>query len=172
MHILRTKAISLGYKNFRESDRIVYLYSENFGKLEVLARGSRKIKSKLAPIMEPLILGDYMIARGKKNNVLASGVVVKNFSAVRAHYNSLITCLLLLATVNELTVEGDAENNFFVQLLSRLDYVNKRPALQEEELNKIISGFKEELITRSGFHDLSQIDQGVVLYKGQLSSYL
>jgi DNA repair protein RecO (recombination protein O) len=52
--IVRTDAVVLKSMNYRESSRILTLYTRDFGKQSVLAKGVRGAKSKLAGVTEPL----------------------------------------------------------------------------------------------------------------------
>jgi len=66
-----TRAIIIKYQKYKEFDRIYTVYTEDFGKLSLLGRGSNKIKSKLAGHLEPGILSYLMIAQGRQFDVLA-----------------------------------------------------------------------------------------------------
>ncbi|OHA13756.1 MAG: DNA repair protein RecO [Candidatus Tagabacteria bacterium RIFCSPLOWO2_01_FULL_39_11] len=45
--VYQTEGIILGYKDVGEADRILSVFSENFGKIKILAKGTRLLKSKL-----------------------------------------------------------------------------------------------------------------------------
>lgn len=49
-----TKAFVLDSENINELDKLVYLYTEDFGKVIAKAKSVRKITSKLAAYLEPL----------------------------------------------------------------------------------------------------------------------
>ncbi|TAK04980.1 DNA repair protein RecO [Patescibacteria group bacterium] len=51
-----TPGIVLGYRPLREADRLYSVLTPDRGKVELLARGSRKVTSKLAGSLEPLQL--------------------------------------------------------------------------------------------------------------------
>ena len=67
-----TRGFILQRQNFRESDRLVSLYSRELGKIILIARGALKITSKLAGSIEPFILADFMVARGKLFDTITS----------------------------------------------------------------------------------------------------
>lgn len=172
MEILRTKAIVLRYRDVGESGRMVALYSKDFGKLTALARGSRKITSKLAPILEPVVYGDYMIVRGRKNDILASGVLINGFRRLRQDYKSCIAALIILKTVDELSVEGEAENNFFDQLYGRLhSFETHAGALSIDGLQNLIDDFRRILVFKGGFAGVNEAEEDI-LYNEKVSNYL
>ncbi len=49
-----TKALVLDAENINELDKLVYLYTEELGKIVAKAKSARKITSKLAAYLEPL----------------------------------------------------------------------------------------------------------------------
>lgn len=49
-----TKALVLDAKNINELDKLVYLYTEELGKVVARGKSARKITSKLAAYLEPL----------------------------------------------------------------------------------------------------------------------
>lgn len=72
------RAIVLSRKNFGEADRLLSFFSKEEGKIKVVARGSRKIKSKMASHIEPFSIGNYFLAEGKTFQILAGAEAVKN----------------------------------------------------------------------------------------------
>ena len=56
-----------------ESDRRLTILSKERGKLQVFARGCRKVKSPLHAIAQPLVAGEFMISDSRTYSYLASG---------------------------------------------------------------------------------------------------
>lgn len=55
------KAIAIRETTFRESDKIVSLYTENHGRLDVILKSVKLSKSKLKSLSETFVLSDYRI---------------------------------------------------------------------------------------------------------------
>ncbi len=62
------QAIVLDRCPFREADLRIEVFSPERGKLELIARGAKKINSKLAGHIEPFNFSKLMIVRGKQLN--------------------------------------------------------------------------------------------------------
>jgi DNA repair protein RecO (recombination protein O) len=60
-----TKGIILNKKAFKESDSKVSFFSVDKGRLELVVRGTGKIKSKLSGHTEPFSLSNIMVIKGK-----------------------------------------------------------------------------------------------------------
>lgn len=56
-----TKALVMGQENSGETDRRIFLYTEELGKVVARARGARKIISKLAGHLEPATFSDVRL---------------------------------------------------------------------------------------------------------------
>ena len=67
---LRTEGVVLSQKNFAEADRLLTIYTRDFGKLHALAKGVRRPKSKKAGHTQ---LGNWckiLIVRGKSLDLI------------------------------------------------------------------------------------------------------
>ncbi len=74
--MLKTTGFALRKMDYREYDRIYTVYTCDFGKISLLARGARKIKSKLAPHLEGMNEVRLNFAKGKIFNHLSGANVV------------------------------------------------------------------------------------------------
>ena len=115
-----TRAVIIKYQKYKEFDRIYTVYTEDFGKLILLARGSNKIKSKLAGHLEPGILSYLMIAQGRQFDVLAQARTLKSFVAVRQNPVKLETAAVLLESLDKLTESLEEDKEVFDLLVKAL----------------------------------------------------
>ncbi|KPJ55867.1 hypothetical protein AMJ49_06190, partial [Parcubacteria bacterium DG_74_2] len=60
-----------------EWDRIFIIYTRDFGKLKVLARAERKIKSKLRAGLELFYLSEIEFIQGKNYKTLTNAVLIE-----------------------------------------------------------------------------------------------
>jgi DNA repair protein RecO (recombination protein O) len=61
MEILKLEGIIIGEKNYSESSKILDLYTKEYGKVGVISKGCRKMKSKLRAVSAKLVYGDFHI---------------------------------------------------------------------------------------------------------------
>jgi len=66
MHTYTTKAIILRSIPYQESDRLIVSFTEDFGKLTLLARGIQKSESRLAPYFIPTFRPSVSFIFGKQ----------------------------------------------------------------------------------------------------------
>lgn len=99
----RTLAFTLNYTSSGEKDRLYTIFTKDFGKLKLLAKGGRDIKSKMVAHLEPPVLFDVLFARGKSVDRLAGAIVARDFSRIRELNSHRIAALEALRLVDWLT---------------------------------------------------------------------
>jgi len=62
---LRVEAVILRHSDWGEADRLLVIYTREIGKLRVLAKGVRRLRSRKAGHLEPFTRSVLMLARGR-----------------------------------------------------------------------------------------------------------
>ena len=81
------QSIVLSRRDFRENDQVVSFYTLEQGKVEVLARGVKKILSKNAAFLEPFCFVEAEIIAGKEIMHLGSVQPINIFKNIRADFH-------------------------------------------------------------------------------------
>jgi DNA repair protein RecO (recombination protein O) len=117
--------IVLGRINYGEADRILTVLSDRQGKLQLLARGVRKVKSKLAGGVELFSVSSltYIEGKGEVKTLISSRLVT--------HYGHIVTDLTrtqfayeAMKTINKM-VEAEAGVEYFGLLQQTLAGLNE-----------------------------------------------
>jgi DNA repair protein RecO (recombination protein O) len=85
-----TQAIILNYQPFRERDVRVVAYSRERGKLELVARGARKIGSKLSGHLQPMSLAQIMVVRGRQFDYAGGADCLDSFARVKGDLDKIM----------------------------------------------------------------------------------
>lgn len=118
-----TTAIILNRRPFREADLRVAFFSQDFGKLEAVAIGAKKIQSKLAGHLEPFREVKMMLARGRYFDKIGQAVTLNNFSLNQAEdEKSLWLAGEASQAVERLTALGQQESRIYELLKAFLDF--------------------------------------------------
>ncbi|GEM_PF-6291035 len=155
LHAIRTKIMVLGSRDFREADRMIVGYSPEYGLLELLAKGSRKSVSKLAPLLGCLTLVDAMIIRGKKFDVFASGMLIDGYEDIKGSYMNFMACQYAGALIQQYTAQGEYENNIFVHLLEFVENIRGKEEISRERIEHCVEDFKNKILHAGGWIDQS-----------------
>lgn len=75
----RTKAFFLKKEDRAEADQLFTLFTKDFGKIKVLAKGIRKITSKLRSASDLFFLSEIEFIQGKTYKTLTDAVLIEKF---------------------------------------------------------------------------------------------
>ena len=85
----RTEGFVLKKENLRESDQLLTIFSKDFGKLKILGRAIRKIKSKLRAGVQLFILSEIEFIQGKTYKTLTDAILLRNFPETKKDLRKL-----------------------------------------------------------------------------------
>lgn len=119
------EAIVLSRRDFREFDQIVSLYTKDVGKIELLVRGVKKIKSKNSAHLEPFSYIQIEVAEGKELNHLTKVIPINFFANIRQNLNKSMASGFLAAVIAKMTEVEEVDNRIFELFLSWLKFVEK-----------------------------------------------
>lgn len=111
-----TRAIILDRRPYRESDSLVTVYTRKFGKQILVARGTKKLQSKLAGHLEPISLADIMIVRGKNFDYIGGAAGQDAYASLKNDLNKLYFVGRAVGWFNRLVKENQADERLFFLL--------------------------------------------------------
>lgn len=117
-------ALILARAPIREDDLLVTVYSRERGKLRLVARGAKKILSKLAGHLEPVTLSILNVTAGKNMDQLIGASAVEYYGGVRGDFMRIQLAADFLALLDELNLEHHADERIFNLTLKYLDFLN------------------------------------------------
>lgn len=162
----KTQAIILSRHQITETGRVYIMYSRDVGKIEAMARGSRKILSKLAPHLEPPIFSDVMIARGKQLDKLAGAVTIKSFPKIISDLSKIETVFSCLETLNSLTKFNQKDEKIFL-LLEKFLYICEDVSEDgfKRQNENLKNAFLIKLLALLGYNFVDYVEKGNIKLK-------
>lgn len=113
MNQLVTPAIILRRTDYGEADRILLLLTPGYGKLSLLARGVRRIKSKLAGGIELFSVSEVTFIKGRGElGTLISTRLIKHYGHIVADLNRTMLGYDLIKQLHKAT-EDEPEATYF-----------------------------------------------------------
>jgi DNA repair protein RecO (recombination protein O) len=134
--VYRTHAVVLRRRDFRDADRILTVFTPNYGKLELIAKGVRKTTSRKAGHIELFSHCALMVAQARTWDIVTEVVGIESFPSIRtdldkishaAYIGELIDCFsesddenqplweLLILTLQELDAVAAPETRYLLQ---------------------------------------------------------
>jgi DNA repair protein RecO (recombination protein O) len=152
--MLKTNAFVLRRHDFREADRMYTVYSEEYGKIALLARGARKIKSKLAPHLESFGEVRVNFAKGKIFTHLSGASVLRHHKAILKDASRIDLVSHCFRLLDKFVKDDEADTEIYGLLEEAMSAANEAP---EAGFQKIRVYFFWRLIDFLGYRP--QLDE-------------
>lgn len=133
MPIYETKAIVLRSTPYGEADRIVSLYTLDFGKVKGVAKGAKRSQKRFGNTLE---IGSYVsLSFFEKENIelvrLSHCDLIRSLKGLREDIVKLAWASYLIELINELTAERIQNRALFRLLLFFLHWIDREPLREE-----------------------------------------
>lgn len=124
---IKTKALVLGSIRWKESSKIVTLYSSKLGKIKVIARGAYKNNSPFAGKLESLQLCELIILvkESRTLQILKEVELLNSFNSVRTGLDRLPFGMAILEIINQVFEEPQPDEVFFDFVIEMLQALTK-----------------------------------------------
>ncbi len=134
MNQIVTEGIILSRTNFGEADRILTILTPTHGRIRAMAKGVRKIKSKLAGGIELFSISNITYIKGKGEiNTLISTRLKKHFGNIAKDINRTMYGYDVLKLINK-NLEDNAGEEYFDLLavyFEAMDYLDLKQEIIE-----------------------------------------
>lgn len=167
MRTIRVEGIILKRRNVGEADRILTVFTKEFGKMQIKAKNVRKIASKRSSHVEPLNLSVLSLYKGYALPILTEAATIESFSSIKEDLSRIGFAYHLCELVDGLCPENQEQQEVFfllknvlsklalgtdiamtihefeVSLLTVLGYWSSQTKLQNVDLSYLIEGLLE-----------------------------
>jgi DNA repair protein RecO (recombination protein O) len=93
-------------KSLKDSDRILTVFTKEYGKISLVAKGIKKPRAKLQPHLEPLVEINFRYIGSGKLPVLVGAQAIKKNNFYGAELNMGISALFITEVLGLITIEG------------------------------------------------------------------
>ncbi len=115
MPLVKTLAITLKSRKWGEADRIVTFYTKRLGKIRAVARGARRLKSRMGAALEPLTICDLNLFEKSGDSLFRVSQVdlVEPFVSFRENLGLMAAAARMANVVGAVTPDGDPDSELF-----------------------------------------------------------
>lgn len=113
----RTKGIFIKRREMGEADILFTVYTQDFGKLNILGKAIRKINSKLRAGAREFCFSEIEFIQGKTNKTLTDAVLIDNFSEIRKDLDKTDTAFKICDVLDQLVGQEEKDNQIWELLL-------------------------------------------------------
>ncbi len=141
----KTQGIILRSRNYSDYDQILTVFTRDFGKIKVMAKGVRRSKSKNRGGTQVFSLVQMELYRGKNFFRLIQSHSVKSFIEIRESYDKLLAASEWTEVLDQLISGEEADPSLFSLAVSGLTY------LAYQETGKTLVVFEAKLLYQLGY---------------------
>ena len=126
-HIIKTKAFVLRTRPFKESSLFASVLTKKNGRVEILAKGCRRPKSKLCGTLEVFNLDEIIYHKRESKDVytLSDAVIINDFSKIRAHPHTTNAAMVLCEFFAKTLPQEEKNTEAFALLRDFLNTLEK-----------------------------------------------
>lgn len=149
--VLKVEAVVLEHHEWGEADRLLTLFTREYGRLRAVAKGVRRIRSRKAGHLEPFTRVSLVLARGRDLWIVTQAETLEANLALHGDLEGIGYASYAVELLERLTYEEGANPDLYrllVETLRRLDENLDPPALilRYFELHLLdLAGFRPEL---------------------------
>lgn len=154
----QTSAIIIKKTKLGEADRILTLYTPDLGKIQAVAKGVRRPKSKLAGHLELLTYSQVTMARGRNLDIVIGSQTINGFLPLKTDLMLISYGLYVIELVNQFTAEHVPDESLFNLLTETLQSL-----CQSDNRELLLRYFEIHLLEASGYRP--QLHECVACHK-------
>ena len=122
--IIDVEGIIINSKDYKDSSKILDIFTFEYGVIGVIAKGCKSIKSNLRSVTDKLTYATFTIYYKKdKLSILTEASVINNFSNIKKDIEKISYASFLVDLTNQVYKQCE-ENNLFNLLISALKKIN------------------------------------------------
>jgi DNA repair protein RecO (recombination protein O) len=161
----RTEAIVLKRTDFGEADRLLTLFSKEFGKISAIAKGARKPQSRKTGHVELFMRSKFFIAKGRNLDIIIQAEMIDPHAPLREDLMRVSHASYAVELLSRFTVEDDPHPGIY----NLLDDTLSRHS-ETNDLDLVTRYYELRLLSLAGFQprlyhcvscgeDIQELDQ-------------
>ncbi len=125
--VYQTEAVIIKRIKLGEADRILTLYTPEYGKLKAIAKGTRRPKSKLGGHVELLTHSKLLIAKGRNLDIITQAQTIESFLTLKDDLDRISHGLYILELIDSFAEEHIKNTQLFTLLIDSLHQLSFAP---------------------------------------------
>lgn len=146
MSTIKTRGMVLKAQDYKENDKLLWILTEDYGKVSVIAKGARKSKNKNFSNTLPFCFGEYVLFKGRTMFSLNEGRIIDSFQDILNNYDTLIYGSYFNELV-DIAIEEEPCNEIFVNLIKAF-FLMRNAAV---DLDTLARAFEIKLLKATGY---------------------
>jgi len=147
--LVKTQGIIIKRSDLGKFDRLLTIYTKDFGKLLVKAKSVRKPESKLKGHLELFLHIHLMFALGKNGAIVTQAQTLNSFSCLKEDLKKIGTAYYLADLIDKLIAGPEKDLRIWSLILESFLSIEKSQS--QAELEKIVHCFENRFLEFLGY---------------------
>ncbi|MBU5313591.1 DNA repair protein RecO [Tissierella carlieri] len=145
--MLKTEGVVLRELRYRDTSKILSVYTKKYGKIAVMARGAYRPKSQIIANTQPFSYNEYQLYRGKNFFYLNQGDIIDSFYSIRERIERVTYGYYMLELIDKSIPEEQENEKLFNLLIKGLTVLSSL----ENDYLKFIAAYELKFISFLGY---------------------
>ena len=158
--LYKTQGIIIKSENLGELDRLLTIYTRDFGKILARAKSVRKNQAKLKGHLETFFYSHLMMAPARGVDIVTGAETIESFSFLRQNLSCLAAAYYLAELIDQLIVGPERDADIWRLLLDSFRALNKISGVDENKeafsIKKVIDNFERGLLGFLGYGSIQK----------------
>lgn len=119
--MIQTKGIVLNEMRFQDTSKILNIYTKELGKINIMAKGAYKPKSKILAQTQPFASSDFEIYKGRSWYYIKEAELLNSYYNIREQIERMSVGFYILELVNKSVPEESKHENIYLLLEKTLE---------------------------------------------------
>ncbi|MBU4285148.1 DNA repair protein RecO [Patescibacteria group bacterium] len=147
--MIKTEAIILKSVDSNEVDRLLTIYSEKLGKINIFAKGVKRLESKLRYSIEVITYVQMILVEGKNFLILKDAVLIDQFLNIKKDLEKIKIAKKLADLINEAIVGEERDEDIWKLVLGTFKDLN---CADSASIKTLADKFEKKLISLLGYN--------------------
>lgn len=149
----QTRAVILESELCGESDRRFSVFCEELGKIQAIAPGSQKIKSRLTGHLQPPMISTLDIFFQNRKFRIIGAYCQEPFQTIRNKAENMGLALNITALTSHMLTAREQNSDIWNLLINTMRMIEQKPVLEPEIAKVIMKEFLQNFLTIQGYFD-------------------
>lgn len=138
--LYKTDALVLRAADYGENDKIITLFSLQYGKISAALKGVKKAGAKLKFAAQPFCFAEFVLAKKEEHNTVTSASLTDGFYPLREDIGKFYAAASLAGICDSVLYDGIVNEELFLRAVNAL-----REMCEGDEAESLISFFLKAL---------------------------
>src|SRR3954469_115496 len=145
-HLYKSEAVIIKRMNLGEADRILTIFTPNFGKLRVVAKGVRKVPSRLAGHVELFTRSQMLLARGRNLDIVTQSETIDPYRPLHEDLGRVAHTYYVAEMLDKLMPDALENYPSYKLLVDALELLST-----DSDPDKVIRWYEMQLLNYLGY---------------------